>query len=99
MQRIFSTEGPWPTPWMDKILPVAAHLASCHPERTVFTRFIPPERPEDMRVATRECLDLQLLQLTPPLAMLCPPAMVIEKKLGRFVGEARLAQQLGTAHV
>ena len=65
MQRIFSTEGPWPTPWMDRVLPVVAALANRHPERTIFTRFIPPERPEQMpgmwqryytrwRVATRE---------------------------------------------
>ena len=48
MQRIFSAEGPWPTPWMDRVLPVAAALANRHPERTVFTRFIPPERPDQM---------------------------------------------------
>jgi nicotinamidase-related amidase len=36
MQRIFSAEGPWPTPWMDRVLPVAAALADRHPERTVF---------------------------------------------------------------
>ena len=64
MQRIFSAEGFWPTPWMDRVLPVAAALADRHPERTVFTRFIPPERPDRMpgmrqryytpwRVATR----------------------------------------------
>ena len=40
MQRIFSAEGPWPTPWMDRVLPVAAALANRHPKRTVFTRFI-----------------------------------------------------------
>ena len=39
MQRIFSVEGPWPTPWMEKVLPVALALANRHPERTVFTRF------------------------------------------------------------
>jgi nicotinamidase-related amidase len=32
MQRIFSAEGPWPTPWMDRVLPVAAALANRHPE-------------------------------------------------------------------
>ena len=85
MQRIFSAEGPWPTPWMDRVLPVAAALANRHPERTVFTRFIPPERPDQMpgmwqryytrwRVATRERLDLRLLELMPPLAALSPPA-------------------------
>jgi nicotinamidase-related amidase len=90
MQRIFSAEGPWPTPWMDRVLPVAAALANRHPERTVFTRFIPPERPDQMpgmwrryytrwRMATRECLDLRLLELMPPLAAFCPPATVIDK--------------------
>jgi nicotinamidase-related amidase len=48
MQRIFSTEGPWPTPWRDRVLLVATALANRHPERTVFTRFIPPERPEEI---------------------------------------------------
>jgi hypothetical protein len=33
MQRIFSDEGPWPTPWMNKVLPIVASLASRHPER------------------------------------------------------------------
>ena len=90
MQRIFSAEGPWPTPWMDRVLPITAELARRHPERTVFTRFIPPERPDQMpgmwqryytrwRVATRENLDLSLLELMPPLAALCPPAIVIDK--------------------
>jgi nicotinamidase-related amidase len=48
MQRIFSAEGPWPTPWMERVLPVVATLAGRHPERIVFTRFIPPERPDQM---------------------------------------------------
>ena len=63
-------------------------LASRHPERPVFSRFIPPERPEQMpgmwqryyrrwRSATREHLDLRLLDLMPPLAALCPPAGTI----------------------
>jgi nicotinamidase-related amidase len=90
MQRLFSAEGPWPTPWMDRVLPVATALAERFPERTVFTRFIPPEKPEDMpglwqsyyvrwRNVTRECLAPGLLELMPPLATLCPPAVVIGK--------------------
>jgi nicotinamidase-related amidase len=50
MQRLFSAEGPWPTPWMDRVLPVVTELAGRHPDRTVFTRFIPPERATDMPV-------------------------------------------------
>jgi nicotinamidase-related amidase len=75
---------------MDGVLPVVAALANRHPERTVFTRSITPERPDQMpgmwrryyrcwRVATRERLDLRLLELMPPLAALCPPATVIDK--------------------
>jgi nicotinamidase-related amidase len=89
MQRIFSAEGPWPTPWIDRVLPGAPELAD-HPEGTVFTRFIPPKRPDQMpgmwqrcytrwSVATRERLDLQLLELMPPLAALWPPATIIDK--------------------
>jgi nicotinamidase-related amidase len=73
-----------------QVLPVADALASRHPARTVFTRFVPPERPDEMpgmwqryytrwRAATRERLDFRLLDLMPPLAGLCPPATVIDK--------------------
>src|SRR3954451_8378828 len=48
MQRLFSAEGPWPTPWMSRVLPVVSELAGRHPERTIFTRFIPPKRPTDI---------------------------------------------------
>jgi len=48
MQRIFSAEGLWPAPWMNRVLPVVVELASRHPERAVFTRFIPPECPDQM---------------------------------------------------
>jgi nicotinamidase-related amidase len=105
MQRIFSAEGPWPTPWMNRVLPVVAGLASRHPERTVFTRFISPERPDQMpgmwqryytrwRLATRECLDLQLLELMPPLASLCPPATVIDKTRYSALAEPSLLAHL-----
>ena len=26
MQRIFSTEGPWPTPWMERVLPTVVRI-------------------------------------------------------------------------
>jgi nicotinamidase-related amidase len=90
MQRIFSAEGPWPTPWMDRVLPVVTEIAARHPERTVFTRFIPPGRPHDMpgmwqryytrwRQATRENIAPHLLELLEPLARLCPPARIVDK--------------------
>jgi len=79
MQRLFSADGPWTTPWLDRVLPVVTELASRHPERTVFTRFIPPERATDMpglwqryysrwKDVTRQHLDPALLELLPSLA-------------------------------
>jgi hypothetical protein len=96
MQRIFSADGPWPTPWMDRVLPIIAELAGRYPERTVFTRFITPQRAEDMpgmwrryyarwSIATRERIDPALLDLLPPLAKLCPPATVIDKTATRHL--------------
>ena len=89
MQRLFSADGPWPTPWLDRVLPVVTELASRHPEGTVFTRFIPPERATDMpglwqryysrwEDVTRQHLDPALLELLPSLANLCPPAKIID---------------------
>src|SRR4029079_5975054 len=48
MQRLFSTEGPWPTPWMTRVLPLIEELVGRHPERTVFTRFMTPNKARDM---------------------------------------------------
>ena len=90
MQRLFSADGPWPTPWMERVLPTVTRVAEHAPERTVFTRFITPRRPEDMpgtwrnyyekwRETTRERIDPRLLELMPPLAALAPPAAVIDK--------------------
>ena len=75
---------------MDRVLPVVAAIAERFPERTVFTRFITPMRPNDMpgmwriyyqkwRETTRERLDPGLLELLPLLAKLVPPATVIDK--------------------
>jgi nicotinamidase-related amidase len=98
MQRIFSSEGPWATPWMERVLPIVTEIASRFPERTVFTRFITPERPEDMpgawrpyyekwRETTRQYLDPEMLDLMPSLAKLAPPAAVIDKtRYSSFVG-------------
>lgn len=90
MQNLFAEATPWHTPWMERVLPVVAALAEAHAERTVFTRFIPPERPEEMngmwrryyehwRELTRERLPPSLLDLVPALARLAPPARVLDK--------------------
>ena len=48
MQRIFSSEGIWPVPWMERVLPVVVELAGRRPNRTIFTRFMTPHRAEDL---------------------------------------------------
>lgn len=105
MQRLFSSDGPWPTPWMERVLPQAAKLAVRYPQRTIFTRFIPPMRPEDRRDAwrsyyeqwrevTRERLDPRLLELMPPLAALVPPALVYDKPVYSAFAGHRLREML-----
>ena len=46
MQRLFGEGTPWNVPWMEKVLPTIVGVVAEHPERTIFTRFVPVERPE-----------------------------------------------------
>jgi len=105
MQCLFAPGGPWETPWMTRVLPVVAALAAFRPERTIFTRFIPPRRPEEMpgtwrryygvwREVTRERVDPALLGLVPPLARLVPPAMVFDKPVYSAFAGVRLHRLL-----
>jgi nicotinamidase-related amidase len=83
----------WVTPWMQRVLPVVVKLCEAFSERTIFTRFIPPETAEaEIGVwrrfysrwhdATLQCLDPSLLGLVDELARFVPPAVVVDK--GRF---------------
>ena len=46
MQNLFAPGGPWATPWMERVAPFVAALVEHAPERTIFTRFIPPQTKE-----------------------------------------------------
>ena len=92
MQNLFALDTPWHTPWMHRVLPVVARIAQRHPARTVLTRFIPPERPDQMpgswrryyerwRDLTQERMDPGLIELVPPLRAIAPPAEVIDKRV------------------
>lgn len=104
MQLLFA-EGPWSVPWLPRILPMVGELARRHPERTVFSRFIPPRQPEDMQGAwqhyyrhwqamTRQSLDERLLRLVDPLRALVPPAHVCDKAVYSAFGNPSLAPWL-----
>jgi nicotinamidase-related amidase len=90
MQRMFAEPTDWQTPWMPRVLPQVCRLAAAHPERTVFTRFIPAARPGDGRGTwatyserwagmTRERLAPAMIDLVPDLARLVPPAEIVDK--------------------
>lgn len=90
MQNIFAPGGLWETPWMEKVLPAIASIVSRHRDRTIFTRFITPQKPEDRpgqwqayfqhwRKATRDRLPPSALDLVPALARYVPPARMVDK--------------------
>lgn len=99
MQRLFTEEGPWPTPWMDRVLPNVIEIVERAPERTVFTRFIPPERPDDMpgrwrhyyerwQEVTLAAIDPGMVDLLPDLRRFVPPARVFDKPVySAFAGQ------------
>lgn len=89
MQRLFAPEGPWPTPWMARVLPSVVRLVEYSPSRTLFTRFIPPNSPDDVvgmwqtyyrkwRDVTRDRIDTALLDLAPALHRHVSPALVFD---------------------
>ena len=103
MQRVFAEATPWHTPWMGRVLPVVEEIVRRHTERTVFTRFLPPSRPEDMpgtwqryyrrwQDMTLERIEPELLGLVPSLARWTPPATIVDKRVySPFVERALLA--------
>ena len=90
MQRMFAEETEWYTPWMERVLPNVVKLVELDPARTIFTRFIPPQSPDDVddtwrryyrrwASMTRDALAPGLIDLVPELASFAPPAHVEDK--------------------
>ena len=89
-QSLFAKETDWHAPWLKRVLPAVEALAARTARRTIFTRFIPPETPEDAHGAwrgyykrwprmVRRHLSPELLNLVPSLAQFVPPALVFDK--------------------
>jgi nicotinamidase-related amidase len=90
MQRLFAEDTEWKTPWIKRGLPQIVHVVAAHPERTIFTRFIPAKRPGEgqgvwsrywqrwtgMTVAS---LGTEMVEIIPDLASFTPPALVVDK--------------------
>ncbi len=89
-QRMFADDTPWHVPWMARVLPQLIEVCERHAERTIFTRFMPPSRPDDVVGAwkdyyqkwwmmTGEHLPPELRGLSPVLQALVPPARIFDK--------------------
>lgn len=90
MQRMFAEDTPWHVPWMREVSPQVEEVVRWHPERTVFTRFVPPKRAVDMPGMWRDYyekwdsmtldrLEPGLIDLVPALKALVPPARMFDK--------------------
>jgi nicotinamidase-related amidase len=105
MQNIFAPGGLWETPWMARVLPTIESIVSRHQARTVFSRFITPQDPEDRpgqwqsyyrrwRQATRGRLPPSALELVPALARFVPPARIVDKPAYSAFSNSGLASLL-----
>ncbi|MCQ1781564.1 cysteine hydrolase [Neorhizobium galegae] len=90
MQRMFAEDTPWHVPWMREVSPQILEIAKHHPQRTVFTRFVPPKRADDMRgmwrsyyekwdKMTLDRLGPEMVDLVPSLKAVVPPARIFDK--------------------
>jgi nicotinamidase-related amidase len=91
MQRLFAEDTDWHTPWMGRVLPKAVQLAAARPERTIFTRFIPAEKPgegegtwrryyQNWASMTVSHLGRDMIELVPELAGFVPPGELLDKR-------------------
>jgi nicotinamidase-related amidase len=105
MQVLFSRQGPWPTPWMERVLPVVLRLVECAPAQTIFTRFLTPPHPEAMpgmwrayyrkwADVTRDKIDPAILGLMPELRGFTPPGAVFDKMVYSAFADGRLHEHL-----
>lgn len=110
MQRLFAPGSPWAVPWLEKVLPAVEALCEHRPERTVFTRFVPPQRPGEAvgswtryyqrwECVTGEALGPEFVRLVPILERFVPPAQVVDKTVYSPWTEGRLDALLAPAGV
>lgn len=101
MQRIFDEGAPWATPWMPRVLPNVERIVAHRPAQTIFTRFIPAERPGEgigtwqryyLRWAevTIEAIGAEKIELLSSLGRFVPPAKIIDKRVYSPWTEGRL---------
>ncbi len=92
MQVVFADHADWGAAATHEILPQVARIAAHRPERTVFTRFLPPKSLPDLPGQWRafyrrwpqvlaESGNTALFDLLPVLKRFAPPAKVVDKRI------------------
>jgi nicotinamidase-related amidase len=87
---MFAESTDWKMPWLSRVLPNIAAITTAHPERTIFTRFIPARKPgggsgmwrhyyERWESMTIEQIGPEMVGLVPELAHFVPPARTFDK--------------------
>jgi len=90
MQRMFAEATEWKMPWLPRVLPNILALTAAHPERTLFTRFIPARKPGEgagmwrhyykrWEAMTIDRIGPEMVGLVPDLAQFVPPARTFDK--------------------
>ena len=110
MQRMFAEDTEWKTPWLERVLPNVLSITSTQPERTIFTRFIPAQKPgqgvgmwrhyyERWDPMTIDQLGPEMIGLVPELAKFAPPARLLDKHVYSPWMGSDLHQQLRSAGI
>src|SRR4051794_11686135 len=110
MQRMFAEGTEWQMPWVARVLPNIVAIVAAHPEQTLFTRFIPAQRPgqgvgmwrhyyERWAAMTIERLGPDMIGLVPELARFVPPARIHDKHVYSPWTGSDLHQQLRGAGI
>jgi len=90
IQRLFAEKTDWHTASIPDILPAIVRLTEHAPQRTVFTRFTTPERPEDAlghwrayyehwKSVTTGVIGPDIIDLVDELERFVPPARIADK--------------------
>lgn len=91
MQRMFAEDTPLNVTWIARVSPEVLEVVGRHPERTIFSRFLPPARATDATgtwrnyyekwwMMTAEHLPGEMYGLLPELAAFTPPAILFDKR-------------------
>jgi nicotinamidase-related amidase len=110
MQRMFAEGTDWKMPWLERVLPNIVSITSAHPERTIFTRFIPARKPgqgagmwkqyyERWGSMTIDQLGPEMIGLVPGLARFVPPARTFDKNVYSPWTGTDLHEQLRSAGI